>query len=151
MLLSFSSSIVPNPSNLQTPIPYSTYLISNNPQIQDLPAPHTGRIRILTLSRPSARNAISVALLSELREAISSIASEYTPEGDEAPPKKIYGGAAGVDGRGPTRAVILASDVDSSFCAGADLKERKGFTPEQCVPLFVSPTEIIPREISYES
>ncbi|KAN0101962.1 ClpP/crotonase [Hyaloscypha variabilis] len=100
-------------------------------KIQDLPAPHTGRIRILTLSRPSARNAISVGLLSELRDAISSIASEYTPEGNEAPPKKIYGGAAGVDGRGPTRAVILASDVDSCFCAGADLKERKGFTPEQ--------------------
>jgi methylglutaconyl-CoA hydratase len=43
----------------------------------------------------------------------------------------MYGGAAGVDQRGPTRAVILASDVDSSFCAGADLKERKGFTKEQ--------------------
>jgi methylglutaconyl-CoA hydratase len=43
----------------------------------------------------------------------------------------MYGGAAGVDQRGPTRVVILASDVDSSFCAGADLKERKGFTKEQ--------------------
>lgn len=45
----------------------------------------------------------------------------------------MYGGAAGADQRGPTRVVILASDVDASFCAGADLKERKGFTPEQSV------------------
>jgi methylglutaconyl-CoA hydratase len=72
-----------------------------------------------------------VALLSELRDAVSSIASEYTPEGNEAPQKKVYGGAAGVDERGPTRAVILASDVDSCFCAGADLKERKDFTADQ--------------------
>jgi methylglutaconyl-CoA hydratase len=34
---------------------------------------------------------------------------------------------------GPTRALILASDVDSSFCAGADLKERATFTPEEYV------------------
>lgn len=100
-------------------------------KIHDLPAPHTGRIRILSLSRPSARNAISIQLLSELREAISSISAEYEADGSEAPPKKMYGGAAGADQRGPTRVVILASDVDASFCAGADLKERKGFTPEQ--------------------
>jgi hypothetical protein len=80
-----------------------------------------------------------VALLSELRDAVSSIASEYTPEGNEAPPKKVYGGAAGVDERGPTRAVILASDVDSCFCAGADLKERKGFTADQYFSPFPSP------------
>jgi methylglutaconyl-CoA hydratase len=35
--------------------------------------------------------------------------------------------------RGPTRALIIASEVDSSFCAGADLKERAGFTPEEYV------------------
>jgi hypothetical protein len=80
-----------------------------------------------------------VALLSELRDAVSSIASEYTPEGNEAPPKKIYGGVAGVDERGPTRAVILASDVDSCFCAGADLKERKGFTADQYFSPYALP------------
>jgi methylglutaconyl-CoA hydratase len=87
-----------------------------------------------------------VALLSELRDAVSSIASEYTPEGNEAPPKKVYGGAAGVDERGPTRAVILASDVDSCFCAGADLKERKGFTADQYFSPFPIPKTLNKRE-----
>jgi len=32
---------------------------------------------------------------------------------------------------GSTRAVILASEVETSFCAGADLKERATFTPEE--------------------
>ena len=40
-------------------------------------------------------------------------------------------GIAGEDEKGPTRAVIIASAVDSCFCAGADLKERRGFTPEE--------------------
>jgi len=31
---------------------------------------------------------------------------------------------------GPTRALIIASAVDSSFCAGADLKERATFTQD---------------------
>jgi methylglutaconyl-CoA hydratase len=43
------------------------------------------------------------------------------------------GGAAGLDERGPTRAVVLASEVDSCFCAGADLKERAGFSAEEFV------------------
>lgn len=47
------------------------------------------------------------------------------------PAKKIMGGAAGVDHKGPTRAVVLASDVDSCFCAGADLKERGGFSADE--------------------
>jgi methylglutaconyl-CoA hydratase len=32
---------------------------------------------------------------------------------------------------GTTRALILASEVDTSFCAGADLKERATFTQEE--------------------
>ncbi|KAF2144442.1 uncharacterized protein K452DRAFT_222641 [Aplosporella prunicola CBS 121167] len=76
-----------------------------------VPAPHCGSIRILSLNRPEARNAISRALLSELRRHVQDVAAE------------------GVDG--PTRALVLASDVDTSFCAGADLKERATFTPEQ--------------------
>jgi methylglutaconyl-CoA hydratase len=87
-------------------------------------------------ARPSARNAISRQLLSELRANIDSIAAEYDSNGDEVPPQKTFGGAAGVDSKGPTRAVIIASEVDSCFCAGADLKERAGFTAEEYVPGF---------------
>ncbi|KAE8445638.1 hypothetical protein EG329_013272 [Mollisiaceae sp. DMI_Dod_QoI] len=100
-------------------------------KVLDVQAPNSGRIRILSLARPAARNAISRALLHELRSNIDSIASEYDSEGNELPPKKTFGGAAGVDERGPTRALVLASEVDSCFCAGADLKERAGFTGEE--------------------
>jgi methylglutaconyl-CoA hydratase len=99
--------------------------------IVDVPAASSGRIRILSLARPSARNAISRQLLWELRSHIDAIAKEYDAEGDEIPPQKIFGGAAGVDQKGPTRALILASEVDSCFCAGADLKERAGMTAEE--------------------
>ncbi|KAF2087172.1 ClpP/crotonase [Saccharata proteae CBS 121410] len=80
-------------------------------KVTSVPAPHCGSIRILSLNRPHARNAISVGLLNELTAEVNSIHEE--------------GGA------GPTRALILASEVDSSFCAGADLKERAGFSIEQ--------------------
>jgi hypothetical protein len=99
--------------------------------ITDIPAPHNGRIRILSLNRPSARNAISSKLLHELRYHINSISSEYGSDGSEIPPPANYGGAAGVDKKGPTRALVITSEVDSCFCAGADLKERAGFTPEE--------------------
>ena len=109
----------------------STASTPTNINITDIRAPSTGRIRILSLSRPSARNAISRQLLHELRTSIDAVASEYTSDGHEAPPQSRYGGAAGVDQTGPTRALILASEVDSCFCAGADLKERAGFTGDE--------------------
>merc|ERR1711964_178392 len=84
-------------------------------KVFDVPAPGSGRIRILSLARPAARNAISRQLLHELRANIDFIASEYDSEGNELPAKKILGGAAGTDHKGPTRAVVLASDVDSSL------------------------------------
>jgi methylglutaconyl-CoA hydratase len=99
--------------------------------ITDVPAPSSGRIRILSLARPSARNAISRQLLWELRSHIDAIAAEYDANGEEVPPTLKFGGAAGVDERGPTRALIVASEVDSCFCAGADLKERATFTAEE--------------------
>ena len=78
---------------------------------RSVPAPHCGSIRVLGLNNPGSRNAISRALLAELDRHVQEIKSE---------------------GRhGPTRAVILASEIDQSFCAGADLKERKTFTPAE--------------------
>lgn len=90
--------------------------------VVNLPTANSGHIRILELNRPSARNAISRALLSSLRAEIDDVQSQYTKDGEEV----ASSGAAG-----PTRALILASAVDASFCAGADLKERRGFTPEE--------------------
>lgn len=101
--------------------------------VTQLPAPGSGHIRILELNRPKARNAISKALLSQLRAEIDDVHAQYTETGEEVAPKQIFGGAAGQDGKGPTRALILASAVETSFCAGADLKERRGFTQEEYV------------------
>jgi len=42
-------------------------------RVTDLPAPNSGHIRILALNRPAARNALSRALLSSLREEIDAI------------------------------------------------------------------------------
>ncbi|PBP25201.1 enoyl-CoA hydratase/isomerase [Diplocarpon rosae] len=100
-------------------------------RVLDVPAPGSGRIRILSLARPAARNAISRQLLQELRTNIDRVASEYESNGDEVPAKQVFGGAAGVDHKGATRALVLASDVDSAFCAGADLKERAGFSADE--------------------
>lgn len=89
-------------------------------------APGSGHIRVLELNRPSARNAISRDLLYSLRNEVDGIHAQYDAEtGNEL---------SGADqGGGPTRALVVASAVDSCFCAGADLKERRGFTPEEYV------------------
>lgn len=104
-------------------------------RVTNLPAPNSGHIRILELNRPAARNAISRGLLSSLREEIDAVHEQYdAATGEEIPPaswNKRFGGIAGEDQKGPTRALILASAVDTSFCAGADLKERKTFTQEE--------------------
>jgi enoyl-CoA hydratase/carnithine racemase len=65
----------------------------------------------VTLNRPEARNALSLATNRQLAE----IAAEL--EADRA-----------------VRAVVLAGAGDKAFCAGADLKERKGVAAEDSGP-----------------
>ena len=79
--------------------------------IADIEAPHTGVIRILLLNRHHARNAISKQLLKELDEQIEAI-----------------------HGQGPSgnvRVLVIASESNESFCAGADLKERKTMSQDE--------------------
>lgn len=83
-------------------------------KVTSVPAPHSGSIKILSLDRPSSRNALSRQLLAEMSQEVQSVHDE----GES----------------GSTRALILASESDQSFCAGADLKERATFTQEQYVP-----------------
>ncbi|KIH91791.1 methylglutaconyl-CoA hydratase [Sporothrix brasiliensis 5110] len=92
--------------------------------VTDLPAPGSGHIRILELNRPAARNAISKALLAALREQVDDVAQQYDDAGREVTR------VTDAKSLGPTRALVVASAVDSCFCAGADLKERKTFTAE---------------------
>ncbi|KAH9819621.1 ClpP/crotonase-like domain-containing protein [Melampsora americana] len=67
--------------------------VSSNPELRGL--------TFLNLNRPTARNAISSKLLSELSEALETVR---------------------FDG---TRVLVLKSSSTGSFCAGADLKERQ--------------------------
>lgn len=94
-------------------------------EIVDLPAPHSGHIRILQINRPSACNAICYTLLSALRKEIQAIQSQYSQfTGAEMPWTED-------DIKGPTRALIIASAVDSCFSAGADLKELRDYSPQE--------------------
>ena len=80
-------------------------------KISSIPAPHAGTITVLSLDRPKARNAISQQLLSELNGVVEGLHREQ--------------------GEGSTRALIIASECDDAFCAGADLKERLGMSPDE--------------------
>lgn len=88
------------------------YSADTSPLIIDHhPAPHSGNIRVLLLDRPANRNALSKRLIADLRRNIDHIKAE--------------------NGVGATRALIIGSANDGAFCAGADLKERKGMTSEE--------------------
>jgi len=88
---------------------YATSL-SSSLRIRSIPAPHSGEITVVSLNRPKARNAISRQLLGELSHIVKQIHAE--------------------GGKSSTRALVLASESDDAFCAGADLKERLTFTEE---------------------
>lgn len=67
-----------------------------------------GPVARVTLERPEVRNALSFDTLVRLREVVASLA------GDDA-----------------VRVVVVTGAGDKAFCAGADLKERAGFTLEK--------------------
>lgn len=67
-------------------------------------------IALLTLDRPEAANAMSKALLDELNSCINEI--------DKDP--QIH-------------CTIITGSGEKAFCAGADLKERKGMSEEQVI------------------
>jgi methylglutaconyl-CoA hydratase len=77
------------------------------------PAPHAGNIRVLLLDQPHNRNALSRRLCDELRHHVEDVRTQGQ--------------------NGTTRALVIASNVDRVFCAGADLKERKTMTQAECV------------------
>ncbi len=65
-------------------------------------------VAVLTLNRPEARNAISRKLLKDLQSALDEVAA-----------------TAGA------RTVVIIGAGDKAFCAGADLKERAGMSPDE--------------------
>lgn len=124
-----NSSILKNSSSLlikvsssglqQQPKFYSTVIEANPVKVQylsiDAPEfksasfseiPTGANIAVVTLDRPKAKNSISLRLLDQLFEAAHK---DYISQ--------------------ETRALIIRSSAPEIFCAGADLKERKSFTP----------------------
>ncbi|GGJ85016.1 putative enoyl-CoA hydratase/isomerase YngF [Lentibacillus kapialis] len=67
-------------------------------------------IAILTLNRPEAMNALSKGLLKELNDRIQKINADDS-----------------------IRCTIITASGEKAFCAGADLKERKGMNDEQVI------------------
>ncbi|KAK7054236.1 enoyl-CoA hydratase [Favolaschia claudopus] len=65
-------------------------------------------ITCLSLNRPEAKNAISLTLLKELRESLETVKSDAS-----------------------IRTLILRSTSPNSFCAGADLVERRTMSDSQ--------------------
>lgn len=85
--------------------------LSSAIKLSSVPAPSVGSIAVLTLNRPKARNALSKQLLNELSALVEGLHAEQ--------------------GKGSTRALVLASESDEAFCAGADLKERLEMQPDE--------------------
>ncbi|KAF2152738.1 ClpP/crotonase [Myriangium duriaei CBS 260.36] len=102
-ILSTPSVPSPPPANnaATQPTTFQTLLV------EDMPAPTIGTIKLISLSRPAAKNAISRLLLSELSTIITTLHSSSPTS---------------------TRCLILSSSVPGIFCAGADLKERASMT-----------------------
>ncbi|MDO7282754.1 enoyl-CoA hydratase-related protein [Shouchella clausii] len=84
-------------------------------------AAHDGIARI-TLNRPQAANALSLALLDELEAACDWVAQEHN-----------------------IRVVILAGAGEKAFCAGADLKERANMTESEAIYAVKRIGEVIAR------
>jgi methylglutaconyl-CoA hydratase len=82
-------------------------------RIERLPGADEG-IVTLGLDRPAAKNALGRQLIEEMEAALAALAEDVS-----------------------VRVVVLHSLVSGVFCAGADLKERAGMTPEEA-SAFVS-------------
>ncbi|MEO6713222.1 MAG: enoyl-CoA hydratase-related protein [Mycobacteriales bacterium] len=77
-------------------------------EYDDVTLRRVGKLAVLTLDRPAARNAISTAVAISLAQACAEVAADQW-----------------------TRAVVFASSSPVAFCAGADLKERAEFSDEE--------------------
>ena len=92
--------------------PIKTYP-RNSLIVDDYQAPNTGVIKVLTLTELRTFNALSKQMVGELSEEIESIHAEQ--------------------GADATRVLIIRSEAEKAFCAGANLKERAGMTVDECV------------------
>lgn len=76
-------------------------------------------IAILKVNRPKALNALNSATLRELRECLTSLASDRS-----------------------VRAVVFTGEGDKAFIAGADISEMKDLSPEQGISFSIMGHEV---------
>jgi enoyl-CoA hydratase len=69
---------------------------------------HEGRVVVLTLNRPQVLNAMNTEMGIRLNQVLEEVSEDAR-----------------------VRAVILTGAGERAFCAGGDLKQRQGMTPEQ--------------------
>lgn len=113
---------------------------------RDIPAPHTGHIRVLTLDSFYNRNSISKQLLAELGHEIGRIQKEAGEEDQSVELKE--GSQEEVQQQSKTKVLILSSALDKNFCSGADLIERNNMDRDEYVYIdwlksFQSPALLI--------
>lgn len=94
----------------------------------NVPAPHVGHIRVFSLKSPHNKNAISRQLLGELNHHIQGLKNAIEKEASA-----FEKGDPGATLGSGTRVIVIRSEVDGVFCAGADLKERKNMTASEYV------------------
>ena len=128
-----TTTTVPFRDVQQTPpnTPVRKILRERPPRLVDelaVQAPHTGYIKVFNLKSPHNKNAISIQLQFELDKKIRRVHDSVSEEVAQSRSGQ-HGAPLGL---GP-RAVIIGSEVDGVFCAGADLKERKAMTAEEYV------------------
>lgn len=73
---------------------------------------HEGNISIITINRPSALNALNQQVLSELKDALTTLSKLHS-----------------------TRGVVVTGEGEKAFVAGADIKELASLTKEQAIEL----------------
>jgi len=71
---------------------------------------HSERIAVVTLNRPEAANALSLQLLEELNAVLDQLGTDPL-----------------------LSCLVITGSGEKAFCAGADLKERRGMTDEQVI------------------
>lgn len=76
-------------------------------------APNFGFIKVITLNELRTFNALSQQMVSELAQEVEQIHAEESP--------------------GETRVLIIRSEAEKAFCAGANLKERAAMTVNEYV------------------
>lgn len=116
-----NSNVYPSPIKSTSAPPKSATREPSLISVRDVPAPHTGVIRTLFLNNPRSRNAISKLMLKELADEIYAVRAE-----EQGRRNGTMGDIWGV------RALIIDSACDQAFCAGADLKERRNMSKEEC-------------------